>query len=160
MKYKPGTFVLVPNLNQLSGKPSEMQVIYMWLCTYADDDGRCFPSRRTLAKESGCNIKTVDKYIQQLVDDGFIEKENRGIEGSKQKLSNFYTMLLLEGGSAENGSTLVPKTEVGGSTKNGAVTISNNNYNNITILEEEDKPLQEVKNSLPEELGKTPHIVT
>lgn len=142
MKYKPGTFVLVPNLPELGGKPSEMQVIYMWLCNYANKDGTCFPSRRTIAKESGCNIKTVDKYIQQLVDDGFIEKTNRGIDGSKQKLSNIYTMLLFEVGDTENGTTLTPKTVQGGSPENGAVTISNNNNTNITkVLQHGQLPI-------------------
>lgn len=96
MKYKKGTFVVVPNLDLLEGKPSEYQVIYMWLCNFADKDGNCFPGRKTLARLAGCNIKTVDKYIKLLIEDGFIAKESRRAAGSSQKLSNFYTLLLIE----------------------------------------------------------------
>ena len=96
MQYKKGTFIIIPNKEQLKGFPSEMQTIYMWLCNYADENGQCFPSRNRLAKESGCNVRTVDKYLKILIENGFISKDNRGVKGSKQKLSNLYTLLLVD----------------------------------------------------------------
>lgn len=159
MKYKNGTFVLVPNLQRLATKSSELQVIYMWLCTYADKNGKCFPSRTTLAKQAGCGIKTVDKYLQQLVDDGFITKETRSKSGTKEKLSNMYQLLLLDEVEQEMPYPSVvldttPRVE------KDTVTIPITNYTHITTLQpevvlpkqEEVKPLI---GQLPMSFGKT-----
>lgn len=96
MKYTKGTFVVVPNKEYLKGKPSEMQTLYFWICSYANEDGQCFPSRTRLAKEVGCNVRTIDKYMKVLIDEGFIIKQIRKVEGGKQNLSNIYTLMLLE----------------------------------------------------------------
>lgn len=157
VKYQKGTFITVPNKEQLKGKPSEMQTVFMWLNNYSDETGSCFPSRARLAKESGCNIKTVDKYLQMLVDDGFITKETRGVTGSKQKLSNMYTILLLEDtpvlGSAEVQEMDTPSVEKGLSTytNNGAVTQPIINSTNIT----KDTQVVITSGQLPASRGKT-----
>lgn len=157
MKYKKGTFIVVPNHPQMAGKPSEMQVAYMWLCSYADKDGLCFPSRKTLAKNCGCDIRTVDKYLKQLIDDGFISKSNRKVKGSKQNLSNLYQLLLVdddtlevldENSDKENIQEVqelhqdgVEKNTRGGA-KNDIVTISNSNSIHLTkVLENGQLPL-------------------
>lgn len=168
MKYKKGTFIVVPNQQALAGKPSELQAIYIWLCSYADKDGRCFPARRTLAKNAGCNIKTLDKYLNMLIDEGFIAKETRKIAGSEENLSNSYQLLLVDydaivnGGSTENGTIVyqkrnTPSTKNGAtpSTENGAVTKSNNNSihltdtTNVNVVEQ-----KRLLGQLPDRLGK------
>jgi DNA-binding transcriptional regulator YhcF (GntR family) len=179
MKYKKGTFVVVPNLDELSGKPSEMQIIYMWLCTFADKDGECFPGRKTLAKKSGCSIKTVDKYLKQLVEDGFISKKVRRKKDSKQNLSNIYGLLLLDNNDkkelAEVNDMLdyevgevqeLPPAAIQNATrdssKKDAVTIPNINCTNLTniqseIIEEDSNSIiiETNKVTLPVERGKT-----
>lgn len=141
MKYKKGTFVVVPNKDHLKGKPSEMQTIYFWLCDHADENGECFPSRSRIAKEAGCGIKTVDKYLKQLVDDEFLSIEQRKKSGTKENMSNLYTLCLKDTYPQKepNPSVLLDPTP---SVEKGAVTIPSINSTQLTTL--------------PIERGKTP----
>jgi GntR family transcriptional regulator len=116
MKYKPGTFILVPNLQHLAEKPAEMQIIYIWLNTFADKDGKCFPSRTTIARLSGIGLRTVDKYLTKLEEDGFVTKTERSSKTGSQT-SNLYQLHLLKdgvqdllGGSVKNDIPPVSKT--------------------------------------------------
>lgn len=143
MKYKKGTFVVVPNKEHLKGKPSEMQTIYFWLCDHSDEDGECFPSRSKIAKEAGCGIKTVDKYLKLLVDEGFLGIEQRKKNGTKENMSNLYTLLLKDTYPLKepHPSVVLDPTP---SVEKGAVTIPSINSTQITIL--------------PESRGKTPSL--
>jgi hypothetical protein len=134
MKYEKGSFVVIPNKQHLRGCPAEMQSIYFWICEHADNDGQCFPTRKTLARESGVNIKTLSKYIKLLVDRGFLSVVNRVNNFTKEKTSNLYQILLVDtkGGVG-------PKTDLGrvknGPTprvKNGPRTISSINSKHLT----------------------------
>ncbi len=137
MKYKRGTFVNVPNKNTLLGKPAEMQSVFFWLCAHANDDGVSFPSRKRLASECGVNIKTLDKYLEELILLGMVNKTSRKREGSKENITNLYQIMVVEKDleeekvqpSAENGVTPSPE--------NGAGTISSINYNNLTTKQED-----------------------
>lgn len=136
MEYQKGSFVVIPNKKQLKGKPSEMQAIYYWICEHADENGICFPSRKTLAFEAGVNIKTVDKYIEQLELCGFLKKQIRKVEGKKENMSNLYQVMILDNGVVPK--TALPSTKNGTtpSTKNGTVTITNINHNQLTNIAE------------------------
>lgn len=162
-KYKSGTFNVVPNKNYLRGKPAELQAIYFWIVDHANDEGICFPQRSTLAKEAGCNVKTVDKYIQALVEYGFIEKTVRKLSGNKKQLSNIYQLLSM----SEAPFLPEPSTENGQlrDTENGAVTIPTCNTHitisdtNVSEAEVVDLPKQEevkpiVVGQLPNKFGK------
>lgn len=167
MKYKKGTFTIVPLLDKLQGLPPEAQTIFMRICQYADDNGQCYPSRSRLAKQSGIRtVKTVDKYIDMLCSAGILQKTVRKKEGTKQNETNLY-QIVLENEIPHVGYEIhggrVPDT-LGGSVSNDIGTIYNKNYNNITIIAEdqndppldqkEDLPKQEEK-TLPTFLGKT-----
>jgi hypothetical protein len=152
MKYTKGTFNTVPNKNHLRGKPAEMQSIYFWIVDHADENGECFPSRDTLANESGCNIKTVDKYIKLLIEQKFITKTQRKKKNSNKHASNIYQLLLIDDIPflpdlfTNNGTE--PRTE------NGAVTIPSINYTHITTSSEEESS-QILTGKLPDNRGKT-----
>lgn len=90
MKYKKGTFVVVPNMNYLSGKPTGYQALFMWLCKYADENGICYPSKKKLAENLGCDIRTISRYINQMVKDETITKTKRRKEGDVTNKSNLY----------------------------------------------------------------------
>ena len=125
IKYEKGTFNIVPNKDKLKGKPAEMQAIYFWICDHANEKGTCFPSRNLLASESGCNIKTVDKYIEQLINEGFMTKLTGSKVDSRRNNSNFYQVLIV--GSTKNSGSGSTKNGATGSTENGAVIIPINN---------------------------------
>ena len=42
------------------------KVIYSVLCGFADSEGKCYPSRSTIAKRAGCSVKSVDRAIKDL----------------------------------------------------------------------------------------------
>lgn len=95
MKYKKGTFSTVPNIDYLNGKPALQQVIFLWLCVHSDEDGICYPTRSTIAKECSCDIKSVDKYIAILEADKVINKTIRKKENSKENTSNLYQIMIV-----------------------------------------------------------------
>jgi DNA-binding transcriptional MocR family regulator len=88
MKYKKGTFAIIPNIQLLHELPCEAQVIFMHLCFFSDENGTCYPSRQTLADRSNLNIKTIDKYLSLLIDKGIIKKKQRRLK-SKEYTSHF-----------------------------------------------------------------------
>ena len=147
MKYKKGTFVIVPNLDELKGKPSEMQSIYLWICQHSDSDGLCFPKKATIGREAGCSHNTVDKYLKQLVDDGFLDiKQRRNKDG--KNTSNEYQLLILGRGDVNNGIPSQPNI--------GSQTISNINYTNITIDKQQVAYKIIGDKTLPLDRGDTP----
>ena len=149
MKYKKGTFVIVPNLDELKGKPSEMQAIYLWICSHADKDGMCFPTKSTIEKEAGCSHNTVSKYLKQLVDDGFLAIKERYTK-SGRNTSNEYQLLILEGIPTNNG--------IDHPTNNGSQTISISNHTHLTTnTSKDEESFKSVGTlSLPTEWGKSP----
>ncbi len=150
MKYQKGTFVVVPNKEQLKGKPSEMQAIYFWLCDHADDEGVCFPTKKRIAEEAGCSHNTVDKYLKQLVVDGFLSISNRKKKGSKENTSNSYQINIVE----EYPLLVEPATRIGMTPPPniGSETIPNTNSTQLTEVKE---PTVLTTGKLPETRGKT-----
>lgn len=96
MKYQRNSFIILPNKNLLKGKSPYLQSIYLWICEHSDENGVCFPSRITIAKEAGVDIKTVDRIIPELENMGILEKITRK-EGAKN-LSNIYQIMIVEDG--------------------------------------------------------------
>lgn len=94
MKYDKGTFTIIPNRELLRGQDPQTQVLYMWLCSYADDKGVCFPSFSRLAKDCGIGRMTVIRRIQKLEDIGLLVKTNRTKDSSK--ISNEYQLVVSE----------------------------------------------------------------
>ena len=131
-KFDKGSFLLVPNKQIIRGRPAEMQSIYFWLCEHADEKMTCFPSRKTIAEEAGCGLDSVDKYIPELISLGLLIKENRVKEDTKEKLSNLYHILIVEGVAVK--STL-PSSEINPtpSSEKPAVTHPILNSPNLTL---------------------------
>ena len=96
MKYEKGTFTIIPNKEVLRGKTPVLQTLFTWLCSYADEKGQCFPSRSTLASDIGVDIRTVDKYIEELISLGLIFKEKR--KNRLKNLTNVYQIMIADGG--------------------------------------------------------------
>lgn len=98
MKYTKGDFIVVPNIHHLSGLPVSTQAIYLWICSYADKDGRCYPSKRTLGKDTGTSVKTAERQINKLIDLGLLAKTNRFVRN--RQTSNSYQLLIKESGAS------------------------------------------------------------
>lgn len=145
MKYKKGTFVVVPNLDVLEGQPTEVQTIFMWLCTFADDEGQCFPSRSNLAKKCSITTKTLDKYLTQIVELGLLEKTTRKKKGGRENMSNLYQIVVKDSLGRVNDD---PTPREG----NDPVTISNINYTNLNIKSGVETPDKEAKKKSKKQL--------
>lgn len=146
MKYKKGTFVVVPNMDIIQGKPPELQTLFLWICSYANEDGQCFPSRSALAKRCGISVRTVDKYILQLIEIGILEKTTRIKKGTTQNTSNLYQILSLDTPPRATNSTTPRATLV-------TVTIPNINNTNLTQIQS-PKSAIEVPFNFKEEMEK------
>ena len=56
--------------------------ILVCLANYADEDGECWPSQKTLAKNAGCGVRSVQRYLDVLEEAGLIQKiETEGEKG-------------------------------------------------------------------------------
>lgn len=53
------------------------KVLLMCLANYADENGSCWPSQSTLAKEAELSERAIRKWLKQLEASGFIERRHR-----------------------------------------------------------------------------------
>jgi hypothetical protein len=163
MKYEKGTFIVVPNKNYLFGKPSWQQSLFFWLCSFSNDQGECFPSRDKLAEAMDCDVRTVDKYMAILVQDGVIKKTKRRNSGNKTNKSNLYQIQVLDTDSESNANQGESHVGYQGE-RDVPVTISNINYIQETIKESKVAPTEAplipdseevILGKLPDNRGKT-----
>ena len=68
--------------------------VYACLASHARDKGRCWPSRRRVALQAGCCLRTVDRALAQLVSLGLVRRL-RIIQNHRQT-SNIYILTDLE----------------------------------------------------------------
>ena len=149
MKYNKGTFVIVPNINELALLPPTAQGLYLWICKFSDENGSCYPSRKKLASLLNCDMRTIDKYMQILVDNELIEKTKRKKEGTNENMSNLYQLLICSDPSS--------RLDVTPSEQNVPVTVSSINSIQLTNSETEVSSVQTLRTDgkLPESRGNT-----
>lgn len=88
-RFVKGQFVVVPNKDQALALRGASLAVYIALCSFADDDGQCFPSLSTLAKTTGYAIASVRRSIDDLLEQGLITKTARKRPNGSQT-SNYY----------------------------------------------------------------------
>lgn len=93
MRYEKGNFITVPNKSELKKLDAQSQVLFMWLCSFTDEKGQCYPSVSRLAECCGLSRKTIIGRVKVLIDKGFLTKSHRFTENSQQ--SNLYQIHLL-----------------------------------------------------------------
>lgn len=138
-KWKKGDYSIVPNKEAIRGLPAPTRSVYLAVCDRADEDGVCWPSFKTLAKDAGVSKPTAITHIEKLVELGFLLCEKRHKKGKKESDSNVYTVLLKEGEGGKGGLPPVVK-EFNHPSKGvlpGVVKEVDRNYNHITIHKED-----------------------
>lgn len=93
MNKKNGNFFLIPNNIFDTDITAQEYFVLSYLVRCKDKQNQCWPSRSTIAKN--CKIKclsTLDKYLQNLEDKGFISKTKRYSYDGTHQLSNIYTV--------------------------------------------------------------------
>lgn len=111
MRYKKGTFITVPNKDQLSGLDPQTQTLYMWLNSYANDDGECFPSIQKLSVNCGMSERTIYRRLEELVEKGLVRKQNQYVDN--RQTTNLYTMELMGEGDCVAGGGCTSDTHGG-----------------------------------------------
>ncbi len=142
MKYVKDSFIVVPNKQQLDGKPSQYQSIYFWICNYADKKGQCFPARSTLAKNAGVGIHTVDKILKQMQEDGLLSFQQRYNKDNKSQKSNLYQLLLVEEIDTPTHESTTPLPVSVLPPLPVSVPLTQPNKNSINLTVSEGKPTQ------------------
>jgi|GEM_PF-1838218 len=92
MQYIKGDFITVPNKSALIGKKPHLVATFFWLCSFADENGACFPAYKTIAKYSGIHKRTVIRNVAELVEMGMLKKTAR--LNNDENSSNYYQILL------------------------------------------------------------------
>jgi hypothetical protein len=118
MKYKKGSFITVPNREQLEGIPATAQCLFMWLCYHANQDGKCFPSRKRLAELCCVSIDMIDKMVKILEEKTLLLKTKRKKKGKNENHTNIYEILI--GGVADTNGYLADHNGEGLADHNGS----------------------------------------
>lgn len=153
MKYEKGTFSITPNKEVMRGKPPELQTIHFWLCERADENGICYPSRPKIAEDTGIkSLRTVDKYIQMLIDMEILVKTKRRKVGDVTNKSNLYQITVQS----------VPDQGANNDTYQRApddtITIPTINNTHLTLLSDVPSEQRDLIKELPLKFGKTAYL--
>lgn len=95
MKYERGSFITVPSRATLRGLHPTAQCLYMWLCSYANETGNCYPSRAALAADCGCSPRTIDAMLDLLIEKGLLKKKEQFL--NNEQTTNLYTVVVKDG---------------------------------------------------------------
>jgi len=94
MKYTKDSFIVIPDRDALYGMKPDTQAVFMWICRFADSDGLCFPSKKTLSAASGVSKRRVFDCLSELEEAGILRQETR--KRGKTFTSNLYQVMLVE----------------------------------------------------------------
>ena len=96
MRYEKGSFIVVPNRKVIQGMKPATQCVYLWLCFHSNQDGECFPSIETLAREANVSRRQVFRSLSELEVVKVIEKSIR-FNDKKQQQTSLYTITVNDG---------------------------------------------------------------
>ena len=86
-------FIIIPEWILLSDLSDKSKVLYGALWKYADrNTNKCFPSRKTLARDLNCHESSVDRCVKELVKLGAIEVFRRPPKENGANQSNLYLL--------------------------------------------------------------------
>lgn len=70
--------------------------VLIYLIDRSNADLTCFPAIPTMAEQLHISVSTVKRALKELVDAGFLQKENRFRENNRGQTSNLYTLIFQE----------------------------------------------------------------
>ena len=134
-------FAIVPEWILYSQKSPVAICVYAVLNRYANQQGTCFPSRKTIAEKIRVSVNTVDRAIKELQELGAVRVEHRTVgEGELlQYQSNIYHLITKHPspksalGVAPNLHYPSPKNDTRGGPKNDTLIRANIKQSQLTI---------------------------
>lgn len=109
IKFNKGEFTTVPSKSARRGLPPKLQVIYMWLCEYSDENNLSFPARSTLAKDCGISVRALDDGIKHLERLGLVNKERRVVDN--EYTSSLYTVNIVNDSAPPSANSAPPSAK-------------------------------------------------
>ena len=86
-------FALIPEWVLYADTSAAAKVVYCVLHRYANSNGKCFPSRKSIAGKANVGLSTVDRAIDELIALGAVTVRRRTSE-TGSPTSNEYTVIL------------------------------------------------------------------
>lgn len=107
-------FAMIPEWVLDSDISAQAVRLYCVLRRFADQGGRCYPSRKRIADRMNVSPATVDRAVQELVDLGALLVRQRWNPETREHTSNEYTVLSnLRGGIRTSDETSPASEETG-----------------------------------------------
>jgi len=72
-------------------KNTGTKFVLLILCNYADETGQCYPSRETIAKKTAMSVRSVQRHINWLAENGFLTWSNEFTKDNRQS-ANVYQL--------------------------------------------------------------------
>jgi hypothetical protein len=143
-KYEKGTFSIVPNMTAIRYMSAGTVAVYVTLCKFADDRGKCFPGANTITEWSGVGRRQVFNALNALEELGVITR----LSGSEGKSNQYQIELVDEIALVQKRTLGSAKTDTGSSAKTDTLTIPIELNKELYIAK--DKPLQENSKEISE----------
>lgn len=70
------------------GLSAQARILLGVLCTYAMGKNKAWPGQKLLAEEMGVSVRSVQRYVEELEESGWVVKKQRG-----KKQTNVYTLV-------------------------------------------------------------------
>lgn len=163
-RFKDGYGIIFRSVMRDTNLTIGAKAVYAYLCTFAGNKKTAFPSRKLMCHELGINKDTLTKYMRNLLDAGYIKKEQKKVSG--KFAHNVYTIYdFPESPSTENTMSenyrvrKFPTPKIS-TTNNNSNSNNNIDLNNIYIVENQENekqeqiPYQEIVEYLNEKTGK------
>lgn len=94
MRYEKGAFVTVPNVHKLREVSVGARAVFMEICVFSDEYGKCFPSRKTIAENIQMHPNSVDRFLEELEEKGLLNKSGRHRQDGS-RTSNEYQIIVI-----------------------------------------------------------------
>lgn len=143
MNYRKWQFLVVPNKDIIKGKTPQLQAIYMWICSFADDEWQCYPSIQTISDCAWCSRDTVIRKLKDLEELWILIRQHRF--NNNEKTSNLYQIRILDGGGSSTQQLPSSTQQLGGSstqqhrTKSTLLTKSTKDIPPLSFLSDDVK---------------------
>ena len=114
LKRKRPPFTMIENVLIEDERISKHALIVcIVLCYHADKNAKCFPGLKRIAGEARCSRSTAQKAIKELIKFGYIAKQTRRENGSKEYTSCIYTII-----GIPSSGTPIPSSGIGYTAQN------------------------------------------
>lgn len=95
IKFKKGEFLTVPNRQEVLKLRGAQLNVYLAICGYADNNGQCFPSYKSISEATGYSKRAAMDAVEQLKEAGFFAVRTQR-RPNESFTSNLYQLILID----------------------------------------------------------------